>query len=179
MIDRIARLKVLVLPRIEAEASLLGLTFIATLAPLLRVQLLTGTVVNACLVLALLSLGKKQALAVALFPSTIAALTGTLPLPLIPLIPVIVIGNAILIQVFDFFKSRGFLTAALTSGLAKFAFLTLAGQLFLGLFSSAAVARGLSSVMSYMQLVTAMLGCLAAYCIVRLFKSGDKHAKNY
>lgn len=163
--------KIAVLSRVNVAAGLAALTLVAVLAPLLRVQLLTGTIVNACLVVALIALGKKPAFGVALLPSTVAAINGTLPLTLAPLIPVIVIANAILIEVFDFFRNRGFMAAAIASSLAKYAFLSLAGFFYLGFFADPAVSRGVSSVISYMQLTTALLGCLAAYFVVKLFKS--------
>jgi hypothetical protein len=170
-----AQQKTEVLTRVDVAVGMAALTLVAVLAPLLRVQLLTGIIVNACLVIALATLGKKPALGVALFPSTVAALSGTLPPALVPLIPVIVIANAVLIHVFDFFKGRGFAAAALASSFAKYAFLSLAGYAYLAVFSTPAVSRGIAAVISYMQLITALLGCLAAYFIVRWYKSKKCH----
>jgi hypothetical protein len=171
-----AQQKIAVLTRADVAVGMAALTLAAVLAPLLRVQLLTGMIVNACLVIALMTLGKKPALGVALFPSTVAAFSGTLPLALVPLIPVIVIANAVLIHVFDFFKDRGFSVAALASSFAKYAFLSLAGYAYFAVFATPAIGRGLAAVISYMQLITALLGCLAAFFIVRWYKSKNRHA---
>jgi hypothetical protein len=175
MNNQTLQVKTFALARVDAQALMLGLTAVAALAPLLRVQLLAGTVVNAALVVALLTLGKKQAMAVALFPSTIAVMTGILPLAMLPIIPLIVAGNVILIHVFGELAGRGFIKAAVAASLAKFVFLAMAGNLFLGLTVSPAIGRGFVSIISYTQLATALMGCFAAYLVLKFIALGKKH----
>lgn len=153
-------------PRVEVYSLLAALTAVAAFAPLLRMQIVTGMIVNACLIIALIRLGKNRAFAIALLPSLIAAFTGTLPALLIPLIPIIIAANALLVEIFGRLSGRSFLVAALAASLAKFLFLSAAGGIFMALALPSFAVSALAGVMSYNQLLTALLGCGAAYVIV-------------
>ncbi len=112
-----------------------GLLAVALLAPLLRNQLITGTVVNAILFLATATLGWASAIAIGALPSLIAAMAGTLPAPLIPMIPFIITGNIILVMTMkgtEFLSPRkelgslhspSFFLGAISASVLKFLFL--------------------------------------------------------
>ena len=81
----------------------------AALAPLLHSQLVTGTIVNATLFVAAMTLGFGAAAAIAAFPSLIALGVGNLPLMMAPLIPLIIVSNIVLIGVFMILKKYSYL----------------------------------------------------------------------
>jgi hypothetical protein len=158
------------LSKISSVAILAALSATATLAPFLKIQLITGTIVNACLILAVCLLPKKQALVVAFFPSLVAAAIGQLPAPLVPLIPLIVAANIAFMSVFAILKNKGYAVSALSASLAKFAFLSAAGIFSLNFLVAPGVGRVLAPIISYWQLVTALLGSAAAFLALKYLK---------
>ena len=86
-------------------ASLVG---IATLAPLLGQQAITGSIVNATLFISVMLLGVQGAVLIGLVPSLLALSVGLLPSILAPMIPFIIMGNILLVIVFNHFKERSY-----------------------------------------------------------------------
>ena len=82
----------------------LAFTGVATLAPLVHSQLVTGTLVNAALFAAVMLMGFRAAAAVALVPSLIALAVGTLPVAMAAMIPYIMASNVALAGVFALLK---------------------------------------------------------------------------
>src|SRR4030042_3851466 len=101
-------------------AALLGA---ALVAPLIGQQAITGTIVNCTLFLAAALLGRRGAVLIALVPSIFALTTGLLPPLLVPMIPAIMIGNVILIMVFDFFRKKNYWLGMVSARFLKFIFL--------------------------------------------------------
>src|SRR3989344_2590592 len=85
--------------------SLLG---IATVAPLFHQQWLTGPIVNAMFLIAVVLLGSQNAIVLALLPSTIALGVGLLPAILAPMIPFIIISNVIFVLAFHYLREKNF-----------------------------------------------------------------------
>lgn len=149
--------------------SFVFLTGAAVLAPLLGVQAVTGSVVNATLFLGVLLTGVQGAVFVAIFPSLIALSSGLLPPVLAPMVPFIIMGNVILIFTFDHFKNH-FLRAVLVSSFLKFVFLYSSSILVVDLIAKEAIASNAALMMSWPQLLTALLGGLIAGCVSGVLK---------
>jgi len=146
---------------------------IAIFAPLLHNQLITGSIVNAVLFLAVLTLGWPSAVAIGALPSLIAAVSGTLPAPLIPMIPFIITSNAILITVFYLLKNKNYFLGAITAGILKFLFLYSASATLFNFIWPQKIAASMAAMMSWPQLITALSGAILAYLCLKMIKSPD------
>ena len=147
---------------------------VAILAPLLHSQLITGTIVNAVLFLATATLGWTAAIAIGALPSLIAAMAGTLPSPLIPMIPFIITGNAILIATFYLLKNKNYWLGAIIASVLKFLFLYSASATLFQFLLSQKLAPQMALMMSWPQLYTAVLGAIIAYLCLKVLKLSDK-----
>jgi len=132
---------------------------IATFAPLLKQQMLTGPIVNATLFLSTIYLGSQAGIMVGLIPSIISLSVGLLPLALTPMIPFIMVSNALLILTFSYLKNKNFWLAMITASVLKFAFLYT---------TSFNIAPKLAFMMGIPQLLTALVGGLIAYSFLKL-----------
>lgn len=95
---------------------------VAILAPLIRQQAITGTIVNAVLFISAVSLGIRGAVLIALVPSIFSLSVGLLPAILAPMVPFIMIGNIILILVFDFLRKKNYWLGMISGSFLKFIF---------------------------------------------------------
>jgi hypothetical protein len=146
-------------------------------------QWITGPLVNALLILAVLWGGVSQAIFVGMVTPLGAALSGTLPLPLLVMIPFIALGNAAFVSTFSSLYGKNRWLALAVSAVVK------AGLLYVAV--SVLVARPLSLViagqpqsivmpgsivnmMGWTQVLTALAGGLIAFGVnwsaVRLTK---------
>jgi hypothetical protein len=112
---------------------LLGL---AIAAPFLNFQAVTGTIVNATLIVAVAILGKKEAIAIGIFPSLISIVAGLLVPAAVPLIPFIILSNVILIFVFDFLRKKNYWRGVIFGSILKFSFLYFSGVVLVRIFES-------------------------------------------
>lgn len=133
---------------------------IATFAPLLKQQMLTGPIVNATLFLSTIYLGSQAGIMVGLIPSIISLSIGLLPLALTPMVPFIMVSNALLILTFAYLKNKNFWLAIITASLLKFAFLYSISFHF---------APKLAFMMGFPQLITAIIGGIIAYSLYLRF----------
>jgi hypothetical protein len=132
---------------------------IATYAPLLKQQMITGPIVNATLFLSTIYLGSQAGIMIGLIPSIISLSTGLLPLTLIPMVPFIMVSNAILVLTFAYFKNKNFWFAMISASVLKFAFLyTISFHL----------APKLAFMMGLPQLITTLIGGIIAYSFLKL-----------
>ncbi len=136
---------------------------------LLHQQWITGPIVNALLVATTLRIGAKQALLLAIIPSAAALAAGTLPLVLAPTIPVIIVGNMLLISGVQIFKTNPIL-GILTGAIVKFIWLTIASQWILQFFLPEAVLGKVVTMLSWPQLATALIGGLFAIGVIHILK---------
>jgi len=135
-------------------------------------QFVTGSVVNAILLLTACVCGTWWAIGVGALTPILAALTGQLAAPLVPFVPFIIIGNALIILVFAIFlnyKSYGKYLAIIPAALVKFAFLYLSVTYIVQLFNikipkKAAVAMGIP------QLITGLIGGVLACLIIEALR---------
>ena len=143
---------------------------IATAAPLIGQQAITGPIVNASLFLSTIFLGVRAGILVGLLPSLIALSVGLLPPVLAPMIPFIMIGNVILVLCFDFLKKRNYwLRVVIASGL-KFFFLFATSSIVVNLVLKTEIAKRVAGIMSWPQFLTALAGGLIAYLGIKSFK---------
>ncbi|MGN6300891.1 MAG: iron hydrogenase [Angustibacter sp.] len=147
-------------------AALLG---IAVVAPLLRMpQLITGTIVNADLLAAVVLIGPRAAVGVAALPSLFAVASGQLPSPLAPLLPVIVLGNLLLVGLFGRLRQKSWWLGVVVAAVVKFAWLFGATSLLATathLLAAPAVPVALV-MMGWPQLTTALAGGVVAYAVL-------------
>ncbi|MFA6038727.1 MAG: hypothetical protein WCV62_04330 [Candidatus Peribacteraceae bacterium] len=144
-------------------------TFI-TLVPLTMVhsQFLTGPLVNAMLLLTCVLVGPTEAVILSLFPSPMALMSGLLPVALAPMIPFIMIGNALYVAVFHYLKPRSVILGIVAASGVKFLFLVASVRFVMGgLLASPLVAK-LSVMMGWPQFATALAGGAIALLLLRI-----------
>ena len=139
-------------------------------APLLKLpQLVTGSIVNATLLITAVILGPRAAITVGVLPSLFAVISGQLPPALVPLVPLIMVGNALLVIVFHLLRRRGWWAGVVTAAVVKFCWLfgtTSVLVLATGLLTGPAATVALG-VMGWPQLVTALCGGGIAFAVLR------------
>ncbi|MFA7204641.1 MAG: ECF transporter S component, partial [Candidatus Caldatribacteriota bacterium] len=115
-------------------------------------QFITGPLVNTVLYLATMIVGWQGGILIGIFTPVIAAMRGILPPPLAPLIPFIALGNAILVILFFWLKSKNKIFGIIIASLVKFLVLVSAVRLLVQ------VPPAIAQMMSFPQLVTALAG---------------------
>ncbi|MDD4319336.1 MAG: hypothetical protein PHW10_03365 [Candidatus Peribacteraceae bacterium] len=147
------------------------LTFFTILAVgptfLTHTQWLTGPLVNATLLLTCALIGPTQALLLGLLPSTAALASGLLPLPLAPMVPFIMIGNALYIVSFHLLRSRP-VAGIIAGSVIKFVFLASVVRFLMTGLLGAPVASKLAVMMGWPQLFTALGGGAVALVLLLL-----------
>jgi hypothetical protein len=132
-------------------------------------QLFTGTLVNAALLGAVVLLGLRAAVSIGILPSLFAVMSGQLPAPLAALVPVIMVGNALLVVAFHVLRRRGWWLGVAAAAVLKSCWLFGATSLLAastGLLAAPAVPVALT-IMGWPQLVTALSGGAIAYAALR------------
>ena len=143
---------------------------VATAAPLFHNQFITGPIVNATLLVAVALLGMRDGILIGLIPSSIALATGLLPPVLAPMIPFIIVGNAILVVTFGYLRNKNYWLGLVSASILKFAFLFGTSSIVINLLANQKVAANVAVMMSWPQLVTALAGGLIAYGFLRSIK---------
>ena len=136
---------------------------------------ITGSLVNAVLILATLSIGLFGGLMIALASPVVAFLLGATPvMNLIPaMIPVVMAGNSIVVLAVYFLKKKNLVAGLLTGAVCKAGFLWLAVWFaILPLFSGnipeakrAVMVATVKTQFSLTQLITALIGSLIAWLV--------------
>ncbi len=143
-------------------------------------QLITGSIINAMLILALMLLGIRSAVFLALFPSVVALSSGLLPALLAPIIPFIMISNILLIVTLDyaikvFTKERvGFVSGVIIGSFVKFLFLYLSVNIIAELLIKKEMIVKVAQIMSSMQFFTALAGGVIALGVLGLMGKFNK-----
>jgi len=164
----INRSKIIVFTQFSA---LLG---IAIIAPLFHQQMVTGPIVNATLFVSAIILGREMGIFIGLIPSVIALSVGTLPPALAPMVPYIMMSNAVLILTFYFFKDVNYWLAVAVASFFKFLFLFATSSIVVGLLLNKHLADSVSMMMSYPQLLTALAGGILAKIFLFFFQKTRK-----
>jgi len=150
----------------------MGLMAVVSIIPhYVHNQFITGPIVNATLFIAAVILGAGNAILIGLLPSMVALVSGLLPVPLAPMVPFIMISNAILILVFSYTKKVNYWTGVLGGTLFKYAFLYLTSTIVVSLISNHSIAaKAAATMMAWPQLVTALIGAIIAFGILKILK---------
>lgn len=144
---------------------------VAAMAPLLHQQMITGAVVNATLFVTTALLGSRYGIIAGLIPSVIALSVGLLPPVLAPMVPFIMIGNAILVLSFNALKDKNYWLGVLAASVLKFVFLYSTSAIVVNLLFKKEIAYQVSTMMSWPQLLTAIIGGILAYSFLRFYKA--------
>ena len=146
-------------------AVLLGIVIIVP--AFIHAQWITGPVVNATLLIVAVLIGPMEAVLIGLIPSTVALSAGLLPLPLAPMVPFIMLGNAILIAVFHYLYKKNFFVALGISAFLKFAFLHQTVVWLMSRMLDGKIVAKLAVMMSWPQFFTAVIGGVIAYGLLK------------
>lgn len=147
-------------------ARFIALLSVAIFAPALNSQALTGTIVNATLFVAAVVIGVPGAILIGIIPSVVSAMTGLLAPAILPMVPFIVVSNAILIVLFAKLGTKSYWKGMVVASFVKFAFLSIVSLFVIRLFVPAKVASQLALMMTWPQLFTAISGGILAYLVL-------------
>jgi hypothetical protein len=111
--------------------------------------------------------GWQGGILIGIFTPVIAAMRGILPPPLAPLIPFIALGNAILVILFFWLKSKNKIFGIIIASLVKFLVLVSAVRLLVQ------VPPAVAQMMSFPQLITALAGGFIALLVMNIFKRAN------
>jgi hypothetical protein len=150
-------------------AQFVALFSIAVTAPFVRVQPITGSIVNATLFLAVMLLGFRKAVLISTVPSLISLTSGLMPLTFAPLIPYIMVGNIILILTFDYLR-HNYWIGATAACLLKFIFLLGISNIYIHSLVDAKLVSKAETMFGGIQLATAVVGAVIAYYFFKLLK---------
>ena len=143
---------------------------LSILAPLIRNQPITGSIVNSVLFTAAASCNLQSALLIAFFPSIVSFSVGFLPLIMAPMIPFIIVSNAVLILAFRSLWKRNYFLGVVAGSVLKFIFLSLMSYVTAALFPAGGQAKAMLLIMGWPQLFTALAGGLIAYVVLKGLK---------
>lgn len=167
--------KILVLEKVNYRSILWfsGLMAVAAILPhFVHNQFITGPIVNATLFLAAYYLGSGEAVLIGIVPSVAALASGLLPAVLAPMVPFIMISNAILIVVFNWLRKINFGAGAIVASLAKYLFLYITATFVISkIMPQTLAAKAGLVMMAWPQLATALVGAVIAYGVIKMVGS--------
>lgn len=165
-----AKARAIEMPKVADLIYFGTLTGIAVIMPFFPFQGVTGPIVNAIILIAVIILGLNKALLICLLPSMIAFSTGLFPVVLAPMIPFIILGNMVLAFVFSKLYKNNFWVAVGLAAFAKFVFIFLAGKILITFFINSQVSSKILAMISWPQLLTALAGGVIAYTFLKIIK---------
>jgi len=163
-------MKTIALTKIKVEVKLAVFALflaISIVAPFIRQQFITGPIVNAVLFISTAVLGIGAGILLSFLPSMISAFAGLLPLPLLPMIPYIIMGNAILVLTFGVLRKKNFWVGAISAAFLKFVFLFLSSSFVISWFIKNPLPQKIIAMMTWPQLITALLGTGITYFLLK------------
>lgn len=144
---------------------------LAAIFPLVGLpQPLTGGAVNTVLYLAAATVSPLASLMIGCLTPWAALLRGVLPPPLLIAVPLIMLGNAVLILVFRYLRKINLLLAVLIASLSKFFLFLVTTRLVLGplLHLPNQLIHKVTVILGIPQLVTALAGGMLACLILHM-----------
>lgn len=114
-------------------------------------------------------LGMRGAMLLSILPSLVSLLFGLLPIVMAPMVPFIIIGNISLVYIFDLLRKRNFFLGLIPAALVKFSFLFLISNFLTSFFIKQSVAQKIAIMMSWPQLITALMGGIVAYILFNIY----------
>ena len=174
MFKNIVKTDILAIANIKTVVSFLFLAGLSILIPaFFHIQFITGPIINAILFLSVILIGRSNALLIGIIPSVVALSSGLLPALLAPMVPFIMLSNAILIMVFSLLKKNYWLGVLIASAV-KFLFLYFSCSIIMDLILKKELALKISQILGWTQFVTAMLGGVIAYLVLKSLKLWQK-----
>lgn len=170
---------------------LLGLSGVATFLPfVLHLQLLTGPIINAILIITLIVVGIRSALVVALIPSIMALAGGLLPLVLAPTVPFIMLSNVLMLLCIDWacnsvipgeqgegressfsqIAAISYWKGLILGSAVKSLFLFVLASFVIKLIGNPAATQMVPKLFGALQLATALVGGLIAFGFLKFIK---------
>jgi hypothetical protein len=143
---------------------------IAIVAPLINQQMVTGPLVNSVLFISVVVLGIRWGLLVGMVPSVIALSAGLLPFVMAPMVPFIILGNAILVGIFYLLRNKNYWLGIFSAAVLKFLFLAGTSALMSEIFFKNQIGTKIAAMMAWPQLFTALAGGIIAYVFLRTVK---------
>ncbi|MFA5093568.1 MAG: hypothetical protein WC543_06515 [Candidatus Omnitrophota bacterium] len=166
------------LERIDSRVGTWSLlvAFLAVFLPfIIHNQFITGPLVNAALIIILFLGGLRSAAVLAIAPS-LMALAGGLLLPIMaPLVPVIILSNLVFVGSIDYLYHRlsgaePYWPAVICGAFFKFAFLFIVTKAVLKFLDQPKLEALASVMLSWPQLLSALLGGIIAYAVLKWLK---------
>jgi len=145
-----------------AVCTVMAVVFPAIFAHTPQNQFIVGPIVNAILFWVALRVGLTNALFIAVIPSLIALFRGLLPPTAAVVVPFIILGNCAMITVFSYLKTKLWLRVVVSS-------ITKSLVIFLPVFLFLNSSPLITFMMSWPQLVTALIGGFAVIKLNRYF----------
>jgi hypothetical protein len=165
---------------VKKISSIVSMALVILFVPqLFPSQLLAGPIINATLIISLFLFGLRPTLILCFVPSTIALLSGILPVIIAPIVPFIMASNVIYVVIINLSKkisensSLSYWSGIIFASFAKFLFLFLSVYLVTNLFIEGSVSQKIISMFSWTQLFTAVTGGVIAYFFLKLFKNNN------
>lgn len=155
------------IPLFKIAVFALFFVVIAVVPMYLHTQWFTGPLVNAILIMTVLLVGPTEAILLGMIPSSVALSSGLLPLPLAPMVPFIIMGNAVFVAIFAYTQQTNYWLALVLASCIKFAFLSLAVSMVMSNMLADTLVQNLAIMMSWPQLVTALVGGVVAFGILK------------
>lgn len=159
--------------RVKDIAWFVGLMAVVAIIPYyVHNQFITGPIVNATLFLGTVILGPASAMLIGLVPSVVALASGLLPMPLAPMVPFIMISNAILVWTFSYFRKINFGSGVVVASLVKYAFLYGTSLIVVNLITNQNIAaKAAATMMAWPQIVTALIGGVIAFGVLKIYNA--------
>lgn len=132
-------------------------------------QFVTGSGINAVLIVAASICGAPWAAAIGAITPFMAVILGVQPPALIPVVPFIIVGNIIYAVAFSLIKKYNKISGVIAAALLKFALLYFAVNFFVS------VKPPIKAALSFPQLVTALMGGLIALVLIKILESVEKN----
>ncbi len=179
MIDNNINVKAEALTKVNVRwlTQFIALAAVAVILPFfIHLQWITGPIINAILILALIIVGFRSALLIALLPSLIALGSGLLPVILAPAVPFIMISNVILVLAVDYFWQnrkkdfKAYWRGVIVGAGLKFIFLFLSIDLIAKLLIKQQLATAIAQMMGWTQFATAIAGGIIAWLILKFLR---------
>lgn len=169
-----SKLKILIIKneKLIILTEFITLLTMISIAPLIKNQLITGTIVNSILFVSIATMGKRAAISISIIPSFIALFSGILLPIMIPIIPFIIMGNILLVIIFDLLNKNNYWKAIILASLIKFLFLFTTSYLIFNIILEKEIARKILFTMGPIQFITAVSGGILAFLIIKIFKKG-------
>lgn len=132
-------------------------------------QLITGSGINAVLILAAQMCGLPWAIAIGFITPFMAVALGVQSPAMIVVVPFIIVGNSIYTVIYSLMRKRSKIAGIVAAALAKFGLLYSAVNFIL------TVKPPIKAALSFPQLITALIGGSLALVIIQVIERGKSH----